>query len=243
MTKDDSVFDPDTLKTSRADLLASGLRGVLGAVPMVGPVVAEITTSLIPNQRFDRLGKLFEALERRVCHLEKSIVRERLTTPERVDLFEDACWQAARAMSEERIEHIANLLVHGIAEEDVKVTEQKFLMSILGQLSDEEVILLVWMNMAKKDEEFERTHATVVKPPAGHFGSTQDALDDETLYESRKEHLRALGLIRPEFRRTIKQQVPPIDELTGRLKVARYDVTRLGRLFLRSILADDQHGW
>lgn len=43
------------LNATRIDYVAAGLRGVVGAVPYAGGLLAEIVGTLIPNQRLDRL--------------------------------------------------------------------------------------------------------------------------------------------------------------------------------------------
>ena len=39
------------------DRLASGAKGITGAVPFVGSIIAEIVGNVIPNQRIDRLTR------------------------------------------------------------------------------------------------------------------------------------------------------------------------------------------
>ena len=144
--------------------------------------------------------------------------------------------RTTKRLTEERIGYIADVLQRGISEEQAKLSEKKFLMWLLGQLDDAEVILLAWLNMLpSRDEEFETKHWHIVRPRAAQKGSSQEELDDATLHESRKAHLRSLGLIRPRFRRTIKRQVPEFDDRTGMMKASGHDVTPLGRLLLRTM--------
>jgi len=232
----DHRIDEATVSQSRTDALVVAAKGVLGAIPIIGPIVAEVVGAIIPNQRMDRIARLLSALAESVANLDRSILEQRLSTPLGVDLLEDAFQQAARAVSDERIEYVANILKAGLTEDEAKIGDKKFLMWLLGQLSDAEVILLAWFNMSpNKDEDFRKRHWHVLEPKIAHLGSSQDELDDRTLYESRKAHLVSLNLLRPRFRRTIKQQVPEFDERTGMLKASGYDVTPLGRLLLRTI--------
>jgi hypothetical protein len=49
------------------DAVTVAAKGVLGGIPVVGPMVAEVVGALIPNQRVDRICRLVEELRRRVA--------------------------------------------------------------------------------------------------------------------------------------------------------------------------------
>ena len=70
---------------------------------------------------------------------------------------------------------------------------------------------------------------------SAHLGSTQSDVDRETIQDSYKEHLRQLGLLRVIYKMDRKTEMPEFDKQRGELKVARYDLTRAGRLLLRLI--------
>lgn len=232
----ESRHDATEAESNRTDALVTLAKGTLGAIPFVGPLIAEIVGTIIPNQRMDRLARLVTALQGKIAELDHTLVQERLRTPEGVDLLEDAFHQAARAMTEERIEYLACILQTGIAEEQTKLSEKKFLLWLLGQLDDAEVILLVWLSqLPTRDAEFEKRHWHIVHPRAAHMGSSQEELDDATLYASRKAHLATLGLIRLRFRHVVRGKLPEFDQRTGMMKASGYDVTPLGQLLLRTI--------
>ncbi len=225
--------------TNRVDALVVAVKGTLGAIPVAGPIIAEVVGAIIPNQRIDRISRLVEFLHCKLAGLDQTVIGQRVKTPQGVDLLEDAFYQTARALSDERIEYVANVLAAGITEDEAKIGDKKFLMWLLSQLNDAEIILLAWFNMLpNRDAEFIRKHQQIIDPKSAHRGSSQEELDDSTLYEARKAHLVSLNLLRPRFRRTMKMQVPDFDQRTGKLKVLGYDVTSLGRMLLRLIIPD-----
>lgn len=237
MSQEPELLDSD-LQTNRRDNLVVTAKGVLGAIPFVGSLIAEIVGAVIPNQRMDRIARLVSALGRQVKDIERGTLEQRLSTPLGVDLLEDAFHQASRAVSEERIEYIARVLVAGITEEEAKIGDKKFLMWLLGQLSDAEVVLLSWYGMLpNRDQVFEERHRHIIMPKVATLGSSREELDEWTLHESRKAHMVSLNLLRPRFKKTIKNQFPEFDDRTGMLKATGYDVTPLGRLLLRTIAA------
>ena len=120
------------VKPTRTDTIVAAARGTLGAIPYVGPLIAEIVGTIIPNQRMDRLSRLVETLGQKVADLDHALVEERLKARDGVDLLEDGFHQAARAVSDERIEYITDILRAGITEQQAKFAEKKFLMWLLG---------------------------------------------------------------------------------------------------------------
>ena len=71
-------------------------KGVLGAIPIVGPLAAEVIGVLIPNQRVDRIERLLNKLGSKVEGIPKDILDERFKKPEFINLLEDGMFQAAK---------------------------------------------------------------------------------------------------------------------------------------------------
>jgi len=225
-------------KANRTDALALVAKSALGAVPVLGPMMAEIVGAIIPNQRFDRLTRLVEVLAEKVKDVERALVGARLKTSQGVDLLEDGFLQAARALSEERIGYIADILRAGITDEQSKMAEKKHLMRILGELDDEEVILLArygGLVMGTRGEEFAQRHALTIGPKSISSRSSQMERDEAALYEGRKTHLVNLGLLRLRFQKPRRGQAVSADALERMTKPAGHAITPLGRLLLRTI--------
>tara|TARA_R110000868_G_scaffold411644_1_gene706668 strand:- start:1758 stop:2453 length:696 start_codon:yes stop_codon:yes gene_type:complete len=220
------------------DIAAILGKGLVGAIPFVGPLAAEIVGAIIPNQRIDRIESLLKLLESKIAEEEKSKVEEKIVTPESVDLIEDGFLQAARALSEERKDYIASLLKNSLTNDRLEYIENKRLLSILGQLNDLEVIILKSYTLhhgEPESEEFFKIHQDSLQPPGAFVGSTQEDLDKQVLHQTHKAHLANLGLLRPGFKRAKKGELPEFDDKTGMIKANGYSVTPLGRLLLRSI--------
>jgi len=230
-------MDTDTTKKDWAVVLG---KGALGAVPFVGPLIAEVISTLIPNQRLDRIAKFVEALDTKVKELDQQRVKTEFTKPGFIDLLEDGFYQAARALTDERIDYIASLVKNGLSDEQFEYIQSKKLLSILGSLNDTEVIILVSRaRNLRNDKEFLQKHKAVITPPSASTGSSQEEIDRHTLYTSYQSHLVNLGLLHPRFQRPKKGELPVFDEKTGMMKASGYDLTSLGRLLLRHI---DQAG-
>ena len=223
---------------SRVDIGVAIGKGVISALPFIGPLVAEVVGTLIPNQRIDRIETLLKKLDEKVQSLDRDDVDERFESPEFVDLLEDGMHQGARALSDERLDYISSVLKNGLADEEIRHAEIKRLLSLLDELNDAEVIILrsqAHHPDGDPDPDFRERHANVLKIRAAHKESSQREIDEAAVYDSFKNHLVQLGLLRPRFKKVRRGETPEFDPRTGQIKAPGFKITPLGRLLLRQI--------
>ncbi len=224
----------DKLGDDRTDMLASLTKGVLGAVPVIGPIAAEIVGVVIPEQRLDRIKRFLVELEKRVKDVEQQELRAKCSKEEFVDLLEDGFWQAARALSKDRLEHIASIIANGLKDEDVEYIKYKKLLSLLEQLNDNEVLFLIMYGKNEYgDQGFMDEHPEILKPIPIHSMSPDDEIEQKQIQDSYKSKLAGLGLIKPRFKKPKKGELPEFDIKTGMVKASGYELTTLGRMLLK----------
>ncbi|RJX19559.1 MAG: hypothetical protein C4570_05020 [Ammonifex sp.] len=224
------------IKTNKTDLAAIVAKGALGLIPCVGPLAAEVIGTLIPNQRLDRIQRFLEKLEERVNKLDRERVEKKFHNPGFVDLLEDGFYQAARALTEERLNHIANLVAKGISQEEAEYVRFKKMLSILSSLNDVEVLFLIMYGRWELgDREFMEQHKDILSPKVATMGSSEDELEAAWIQDSYKAHLVELGLLRPRFNRPRKGELPEFDDKTGTIKASGHELTPLGRMLLKYI--------
>ncbi len=230
------------MDNKKNDILAILGKGILGPIPFVGPLVAEIIGNLIPNQRIDRIASLLKTLKSKIDEAEKAKVEKRILEEKSIDLMEDGFMQAARALSEERIEHIASLLKNSLTDEDLEHSAYKRLLYLLGELNDIEVLILKSYSIIGEERmAFWAKHQDTLATPAVHSGVSQEQVDKGAIYETYKTNLTRLGLLRIRFKKNKKGELPEFDENTGMVKAQGYDITHLGRLLVRSIDQDEDN--
>jgi len=229
------------LSPQATDYVTAAVKAAFGTVPFVGSLLAELVGTIIPRQRIDRIVKFVEVLESRLSNLEQDSVRSKMTNEHFTDLLEEAMGQAARSLSDERREYIANLIANSLSSEDIKYIESKHLLRILGEINDIEVIWLRFYLVPTTggDEEFRRKHEGILKPVIATVGAPPEIHEKAALQESYKEHLTQLGLLQHRYRTDIKTRTPKFDSFTGAMEIQGYQITPLGRLLLRYVgLAD-----
>ena len=224
------------MKNKIGDIAVILGKTALGSIPTVGPLVAEIIGNLIPDLRFKRIFSLLEALESKIDPEEKEKIEATMLEEKSIDLMEDGFLQAARALSEDRIEHIASLLKNSLTDDNLEHIAYKKLLSILGEINDIEVLILKSYSVdIMQQQEFQIRHQGVVTEPLVHLGSSQEEVDKHAIHESYKINLARLGLLKNRFQRPRRGELPEFDEQTGMIKSRGYDITDLGRLLLRVI--------
>src|ERR1043165_57873 len=93
--KSDERIDVDT---NRSDVASATLKGIIGAAPLVGPILAEALGIAIPNQKLDRLIIFASVLDDKIKYLKEDTVKLKMETEEFRDLLEDGLIQATRQM-------------------------------------------------------------------------------------------------------------------------------------------------
>jgi len=210
-------------------------KGAIGAIPLVGPLAAEVVGVLIPNQRLDRIERFLEKLEADVSTVDKAVLESKFHNPGFVDLLEDGFYQAARALSEERLEYIACLVAEGVSQVDDEYLHLKKMLSILGNLNDAEILFLVFYGKVGHDQTAFMEQHKVLYPKWAAMQSSEHEHEAALLQSAFKSHLAELGLLKPSFKKPRRGELPEFDEKTGMIKATGYGLTPLGRMLLKYI--------
>lgn len=218
--------------------MAITLKGLIGTVPYVGSIIAEIIGELIPNQRTDRIVAFLIKLDEKVAHIEKEVLEHKLRQKENIDLFEDACFQASRALTDEKLEYIANAFANSLTQDEVAYLYKKKLMWLLGELNENEIIVLTnysYPQYIGEPSDFYEKHQDIINISTPTFGSSDEELNEVSFKRSFRERLNQLGLIRPRYKKPRRNEFPDFDYKTGRVKSSGYEITNLGKLLVKFI--------
>jgi len=132
----------ESLKNQFIDYVCATSRAVLGPIPVVGSALAELVTSVIPNQRIDRVAEFAKILKNNVSEDHEKLIRLQLENENFTDLLEESLMQVVRSTTNERRMYISSIVEKGISSEKVNLIELKQLLKILGEINDIEVIWL-----------------------------------------------------------------------------------------------------
>jgi len=227
----------DDLEQDKTDALVATTKSVLGAVPFAGPLLSELVGKLIPNQRVDRLTKYVKELEARLSRIDREKIDNALSSEDGIDLFEEGFVQASRSLTDERRKYVANVVANGVDDETIEYSESKYLLKLLQELNEQEIIWLRFFMVPTigGDEEFRKKHRNILDPVGAHLGSDERTIEKASLQDSYKEHLERIGLIRPHYRMNRNTGMPEFDKFSGKPSVSYRDLTPIGKMILKQI--------
>lgn len=242
ITKGDEEID---LNPNTRDRIRSWLSPIIKTISKLqglepwGSLMTETVLNIIPDQRQERLKSLIDVLNIRTKHLAEDFaeLKQRLQSAEGTDLLEDALDQASRALSNERLEYIASILINGLTEDELEHAGKKRLLSLLGQLSDPEIIILRFHSILSIAEQrkFAEAHKELLMPALLRLRSPQQDIDKAALRNAHTANLISLELLQPQYPPLKKGEVPEYNQRTGMPQARGYKATALGHVLLRHI--------
>lgn len=190
-------LDPNT-----KDRLVSLAKGVAGACPMIGSLVSEAIGAFIPEQRLDRAVEFLRNLDAEVRVLDNRLenFERNLQTPEGLDVMEEGLMQAARSVAQDRKEKLARLVGRSLTNEELKYEESRKLLNLFRELTDPEILWLIFYSMNPTlghgpHTEMVEKNPKVFKPISRVLGAPQEQIDQAALQDSYKNTLVRLGLV------------------------------------------------
>lgn len=238
------------LNENKTDWTVFTLKTGASLVPFVGGALAEIIGQLIPGQRIDRIQKYIELLDESIKRLPEDIVKELLKNELFISLVEDSFYLASRALTDERRRYIVEILERGMTSDDAKINDSKYLLSLLSELNDNEIIWLRYFRerTMQQKQKFMQKHGNVLQKEIVTLGSDTKVRRKAAVQDSYAEHLERLGLIKHhlDMQKVVPESagragltskdvnVPNYDNF-GKLKVSYSETTTLGNMLLEHI--------
>lgn len=228
------------LNSEREDMLAAAIKGVTGAIPIAGPMLAEIVGSIIPNQRLDRIATFSQELERRLTSVEVEIFKDNRLA---IDLFEDAAIVASRALTEVRNKYVVAFMKSSISTNAADYDIKKKLLYILQDLTDRDIeILRSIQSRGHQITESENYSGSLSEYSFGKL-TVQEKNDYYAKQEIWPLHILTLersGLLKAHREeQDMDNTNSHIDMETGLPRISFYETSKLGNVFLTLIFEDD----
>lgn len=191
--------DKISLEEDSADLVASIAKAAAGSlpIPVVNSFLAEIVGNAIPNQRMDRFAKYLEVLSNQLNEVNGDLKSSLLSNYNFISLIEESSIQAVRAITDERRNYIANVVIEGIKADQIEFAEAKHVLQLLSQINDVEIIILgsflhITYNGGPKYRE---KYPEIFKYDTIMSRKEEDEKEKFDLMNSYKSHLAGLGLL------------------------------------------------
>ncbi|EHO13231.1 hypothetical protein [Myroides odoratimimus] len=221
------------LSTNEFDIAAMTAKSIFGAIPGVGSLLSELTSEIIPNQRFDRLIEYVKILNDKISQIPQDVLEIIKDDPYFIDLIEEGFVQASRAITKDRKEYIATIIYTGINNDEQKFIESKYLLKLLSELNELEIIILTsfyYYIGSEKASDFKNKHSNILKQRFIYEEEEDSLILSSDVQENYKEHLLRLGLLKREEKIDLK--IKNGKQIVENKKGA-YKITRLGGFLLK----------
>jgi len=217
-------------------LVPAAAAALFGSHPGLAVFLAAAIDQVIPDRRAKWIARLFE----RVGELNAARGYSALPLAqddERVWLLEDSIFSAARGTSSDRVDYIANILANGLTASDARVIDRRYLLRLLDEMNDLEVLLLCLYGRESdaRAQEFWEQHKPSLDCEPACLGSPQPVFDREAIRHSYENHLARLGLLDDRLWFGVRPGEVPEFDTRGRPQGMRLELSPLGRLVLREI--------
>ncbi|MDM8181023.1 hypothetical protein [Marinobacter salarius] len=221
-----SNLDQRTLESNTRDKLVSIANSAAGALPVVGTLISEVMTTIIPDLRLERIVAFLKQLDSEVAsiHGRLDTFEQHLQTEEGLDLLEEGCVQASRAVSADRKERLGRLVAKALSAEELRYEESRKLLNIYRELTDPEIVWLIYYSMNPvfgdgPHKDWVKQHPEILEPVSKTMGASPEQLAKAALQESYKQTLQRFGLVEQ--------------------KGNRFSVTTFGRMLVQYIQAEE----
>ena len=189
------------LDTNNRDRLASVVKSLAGVLPFAGTMVGEVIDSVIPGLRIERVVTFLKAIDERVGEIDEQLTNfhNNLKSEEGIDIFEEGIIQSSRAVSEDRKLRLASLIANSLTAEQLKYSEVRKLLNIYSELTDPEVIWLIYYSLnpfTSQGHQIEwlNKHPEILKPISRQVSAPQEQHERAAIQDSYKGTLFRLGL-------------------------------------------------
>lgn len=219
---------------------AASLLNAFASIVPFGSVFSELFQFVIPQYREKRLTAYLAILSSKLSTFEEGFIKSKFADESFAGLLEDSFRVAVNTISEEKKEYIANIIVKSITSEDVEYTNQKFLLSLLNEINEIEIVILnqEYLQKPKVDiqklRDFNNTHKDILSLRRVRSNSPKELKDNSLLFNNYYFELVRLGLLNeyyssPRVDKSIKEN---FDEKTGKLKLNSIHLSDLGVIFI-----------
>lgn len=235
----DSKNEITSLRNNASDVIASILKGLLGAIPYGGAAIAEIVSWAIPNQRMGRLCNYIEHLTTQISKLEDSQnewIEKLKKSKNNLLLFELATKYSIETNSDILHHCYAYYVFNAVENKTLEDSRSEKLLRTLSELTEEEIIHLINFSQSKgmfSSTEFDEKYEDIILPKSRSDRIPENEIHnvfrDEYILTLEQKGLITIGLKYNGTKIPINSKDVSITHYGSLLVESIYDETFFGR--------------
>lgn len=230
--------DLPEIKQRAIDYVVSTSKAGLNLIPIIGSFLAEITSSIIPNQRIDRVVKYLQILRRKLENIDE-VQKKLLETDKDLNLlFEKSIIFSAQTTSQNKYEYYSEFIINSLINKDVDVIKKERMIDILSNLNEIEILFIIFYcknSRRPMGSNFFKKYRNILYPHPQTMDQPIELRANNTFQEHYLTNLERYDLL--EFRINInsKTKLPEWDQFNNRFKRSFENLTAMGLLLAKFI--------
>jgi len=221
------------LNENNTDKLVKIINATFGEIPIVGGTLVELFSSVIPNQRIDRMVEFIKILKEKLTNQEQELLKSKILDENFNSLLEDVIESTIRTIGKERKHHFYKIVHTGLTSNKEELIELRIITRTLKELNDIEMIILKNLSILSTNERtsFYQKNKSILESERLYVGASKEQEKRHYMFKGYLYHLVALGLLDVNY--DVKEESNRIsDRSEYKVNTNNHRITEFGKMIV-----------
>ncbi len=221
------------LNENNTDKMVRAFNAALGEIPILGGALGELFSSVIPNQRIDRMVEFIKILNEKLTSQEQELLKSQILDENFSGLLQDVIESAIKTIGKERKNHLAKILQSGLTSNKEELMELRLITRILKEINDIEIIILKYHSILTSNESsiFFQKNKNILESELLFVGASKEQEKQHFMYKGYLYHLVSLGLLDVNYE--VKEESNRIsDKSEFKINSKNHGITEFGKMIV-----------
>lgn len=221
------------LNENNTDKLVKIINATFGEIPIVGGTLVELFSSVIPNQRIDRMVEFIKILKEKLSNQEQELLKSKILDENFNSLLEDVIESTIRTIGKERKHHFCKIVHTGLTSNKEELIELRIITRTLKELNDIEMIILKNLSILSTNERtsFYQKNKSILESERLYVGASKEQEKRHYMFKGYLYHLVALGLLDVNY--DVKEESNRIsDRSEYKVNTNNHRITEFGKMIV-----------
>ncbi len=221
------------LNENNTDKLVKIINATFGEIPIVGGTLVELFSSVIPNQRIDRMVEFIKILKEKLSNQEQELLKSKILDENFNSLLEDVIESTIRTIGKERKHHFCKIVHTGLTSNKEELIELRIITRTLKELNDIEMIILKNLSILSTNERtsFYQKNKSILESEHLYVGASKEQEKRHYMFKAYLYHLVALGLLDVNY--DVKEESNRIsDRSEYKVNKNNHRITEFGKMIV-----------
>lgn len=224
------------LNENKTDKLVKTINATFGEIPIIGGALVELLSSVIPNQRIDRMVEFIKILNEKLTSQEQELLKSQILDENFNGLLQDVIDSTIKTIGKERKNHFAKIVQSGLTSNKEELIELRLITRILKEINDIEMIILKYHSIRTSNESsiFLQKNRNILESERLFVGASKEQEKQHFMYKGYLYHLVSLGLLDVNYE--VKEESNRIsDKSEFKINSKNHKITEFGKMIVEML--------